>query len=248
MRSMFRYLEASLIRIVHELRDEPRAVLVVSGHWTESQLAITSNPQPSMVYDYSGFPPYTYQVQYPSPGHPELAARTQTLLKDAGFAASLDPVQGYDHGTFTPLVVMYPEANVPVIQLSMKAGYDPSEHLAIGRAIARLREENVLVIGSGLSYHNMRAMGAAGEHASKTFDSWLQETLLQSIGATRSAKLINWSAAPAARQAHPREDHLIPLMVAVGAAEDEQATLVYHEEGLFGGITASSFRFGHLPI
>jgi aromatic ring-opening dioxygenase catalytic subunit (LigB family) len=201
-----------------------------------------------MVYDYSGFPPYTYQVQYPAPGDPVLAQQTQTLLRDAGFAASLDPTQGYDHGTFTPLVIMYPEANVPVVQLSMKQGYDPAEHLAVGRAIAKLRDENVLIVGSGLSYHNMRAMGPAGEQASKTFDAWLQQTLLKSTGAARTEQLIDWSNAPAARQAHPREDHLIPLMVAVGAAESEQAALVYHEEGLFGGITASSFRFGEVPV
>jgi aromatic ring-opening dioxygenase catalytic subunit (LigB family) len=142
---------------------------------------------------------------------------------------------------------MYPEANVPVVQLSMKLGYDPAEHLAVGRAIAKLREENVLIVGSGLSYHNMRAMGPPGEHASKTFDQWLQQTLVKSTGATRSQKLVDWSTAPAARQAHPREDHLIPLLVAVGAAEGEQGALVYHEDGLFGGITASSFRFGEPP-
>ena len=244
MRTMFRYLEASLIRIVHELREEPRAVLAISGHWTEPELAITSSPQPPMVYDYSGFPPYTYQVQYPAPGDPTLASQTQQLLRDAGFAASLDPTQGFDHGTFTPLVIMYPEANVPVIQLSLKAGYDPAEHLAIGRALSRLREDNVLIVGSGLTYHNMRAMGPSGESASKTFDAWLQQTLLRASPEERTKKLIDWSSAPSARQAHPREDHLIPLMVAVGAAENEPAALVYHEDGLFGGITASSFRFG----
>lgn len=247
MRSMFRYLEASLIKIVQELREEPRAVLVISGHWTERQLAITSNPHPPMVYDYSGFPPHTYQVQYPAPGDPALATETQQLLSDAGFTASLDPAQGFDHGTFTPLVIMYPEANVPLIQLSLKAGYDPAEHLAIGRAIARLREESVLIIGSGLSYHNLRAFGPAAARVSQTFDAWLQQTLLHSDAQTRVRRLIDWERAPAAREAHPREDHLIPLMVAVGAAENEPAALVYHEKALFGGVTASSFRFGGVP-
>ncbi len=241
---MFRYLEASLIKMVSEVRSQPRAVLVISGHWTKPEPAITSNPHPPMVYDYYGFPPYTYQVQYPAPGDPQLAAQTQQLLQEAGFNALLDPEQGFDHGTFTPLVIMYPEANVPVLQLSLKAGYDPAEHLAMGRAIASLREENVLIVGSGLSYHNMRAMGPAGEHASKTFDAWLQETLMRSAPSARTQRLIEWTHAPAARQAHPQEDHLLPLMVALGAAEQDPATLVYHEEGLFGGITASSFRFG----
>jgi aromatic ring-opening dioxygenase catalytic subunit (LigB family) len=246
MRSMFRYLEASLIRMVREIGEEPRAVLVVSGHWTERELAVMSNPHPPMVYDYYGFPPYTYQVQYPAPGEPALAAQVQTLLRDAGITASLDPNQGFDHGTFAPLVIMYPEANVPVIQLSLKAGYDPAEHLAIGRAIASLREENVLIVGSGLSYHNMRAMGPLGEQASKAFDAWLQETLLHSSPQKRTQRLIEWTKAPSARAAHPREDHLIPLMVAVGAAETEPASIIYHEEGIFGGITASSFRFGEV--
>lgn len=244
---MFRYLEASLIKMVCDIREEPRAVLVISGHWTTREPAVTSNPTPPMVYDYYGFPPYTYQVQYPAPGDPQLAAQIQSLLVKSGLNASLDPKQGFDHGTFTPLVIMYPEANVPVLQLSLKAGYDPAEHLAMGRAIASLRDENVLIIGSGLSYHNMRAMGPSGEHASKTFDTWLQETLLQSSPATRTQRLIDWTQAPAARQAHPQEDHLLPLMVAVGAAQEEPAALVYHEEELFGGITASSFRFGELP-
>lgn len=247
MRSMFRYLEASLIGIVRELHEEPRAVLVVSGHWTEREFAVMSNPQPPMVYDYSGFPPHTYRVTYPAPGDPQLAERIRQMLQAAGLPSSLDPAQGFDHGTFTPLVIMYPEANVPVLQISMKQGYDPAEHLALGRALAPLREQNVLLIGSGLSYHNMRAMGPAGEQASKTFDQWLQHTLLKSTGKTRATQLIDWAAAPAARQAHPHEDHLIPLMVAAGAAEDEQANVVYHEDGLFGGITATSFRFGEPP-
>lgn len=247
MRWMFRYLEASLIGIVHDLCEEPRAVLVVSGHWMQRDPAITSHPRPPMVYDYSGFPPYTYQVQYPAPGDPRLAARTQQLLCDAGFSASLDPARGFDHGAFAPLVIMYPDANVPVIQLSLKAGYEPAEHLAIGRAIASLRDENVLIVGSGLSYHNMRAMGPAGERASQTFDDWLQRTLVHSTPQARTQHLLDWANAPAARQAHPSEDHLMPLMVAVGAAEREPGALVYHEEGLFGGITASSFRFGEVP-
>jgi aromatic ring-opening dioxygenase catalytic subunit (LigB family) len=246
MRSMFRYLEASLIGIVRDLKPEPRAVVVVSGHWTERDFAVMSNPQPPMVYDYSGFPPHTYHVTYPAPGDPQLAQQSHGMLQSAGLPASLDSAQGFDHGTFTPLVVMYPEATVPVLQISTKQGYDPAEHLALGRALAPLRDDDVLIIGSGLSYHNMRAMGPAGETASKTFDQWLQHTLRKATGKTRSDQLLAWASAPAARQAHPHEDHLIPLMVAAGAAENETATLVYHEEGLFGGITASSFRFGEL--
>jgi aromatic ring-opening dioxygenase catalytic subunit (LigB family) len=139
---------------------------------------------------------------------------------------------------------MYPEANVPVVQVSLKAGYDPAEHLAMGRALAPLREEGVLIVGSGLSYHNLREFGPGAKVASKTFDTWLQQTLVDSDPKEREQRLLEWDSAPAARKAHPREDHLVPLMVAVGAAAAETATVVYHEENLFGGVTASSFRFG----
>ena len=142
------------------------------------------------------------------------------------------------------MVVMYPEADVPLVQVSLKAGYDPAEHLALGRALAPLREEGVLIVGSGLSYHNLRQFGPGAKVASKTFDDWLQKTLVDSSPQEREQRLLGWDAAPAARQAHPQEDHLVPLMVAVGAAEGEKATVVYHEENLFGGVTASSFRFG----
>jgi len=175
-----------------------------------------------------------------------LAQRVRTLIEAAGMPARLDPKRGFDHGTFTPLVVMYPEANVPVVELSLKSGYDPAVHLSVGRALAPLRDDGVLILGSGLSYHNLRQFGLGARQVSKTFDDWLQETLVETIPSEREARLLAWSAAPAARQAHPREDHLIPLMVAVGAAENEKATVVYHEEHLLGGVTASSFRFGEV--
>jgi aromatic ring-opening dioxygenase catalytic subunit (LigB family) len=158
-------------------------------------------------------------------------------------AVGLDPQRGFDHGTFAPLVIMYPDANVPIVQLSLKSGYDPATHLSVGRALAPLRDEGVLVIGSGLSYHNLRKFGPAGREASRTFDDWLQDTVL-AMPDKRESRLLTWRDAPAARDAHPREDHLIPLMVAVGAAENESATVIYHEEDLFNGVTASSFRLG----
>jgi aromatic ring-opening dioxygenase catalytic subunit (LigB family) len=143
------------------------------------------------------------------------------------------------------MVVMYPEADVPLVQVSLKSGYDPAEHLALGRALAPLRDEGVLIVGSGLSYHNLREFGPGARVASKTFDDWLQQTLIGSDPEERVDRLMHWDSAPAARKAHPREDHLVPLMVAVGAAEKEPAKIVYHEDNLFGGVTASSFRFGH---
>ena len=167
-----------------------------------------------------------------------------TTLTRAGFSARLDAQRGFDHGSFAPLVVMYPLADLPVVQLSLRVGYDPAEHLAVGRALAPLREQGVLIVGSGLSYHNLRRMGPSAAVPSKQFDDWLQQTLITTDSHQRAQRLIDWQDAPAARVAHPQEDHLLPLMVAVGAAGHDEAVCVYHEEGFFGGVTVSSFRFG----
>ena len=188
------------------------------------------------------FRTFTFHLKYPAPGDPTLARRVHELLSGAGFPTNLDADRGYDHGVFAPFYVMYPEAKMPIVQLSIRADYDPAAHVAIGRAIAPLRSEGVLIIGSGLSYHNFRH--AAGAAPSREFDSWLTETLCKTPFPERSEKLISWSTAPSARLCHPQEDHLIPLMVAVGAAEDELGTRTYHEETLFGVFTASAYRFG----
>jgi aromatic ring-opening dioxygenase catalytic subunit (LigB family) len=237
-------LEASLADMPSQIGVTPKAVLMVSGHWEERDFTVMASPHPPMVYDYSGFPPHTYHVKYAAPGSPETAQRVRDLIEKAGMPALLDPLRGFDHGTFSPLAVVYPAADVPVLQLSLKAGYDPATHLAVGRALAPLRREGVLIVGSGLSYHNLREFGPQAKGASTAFDNWLQQTLVQSAPAERVDRLLHWDAAPAARSAHPREDHLLPMMVAVGAAENEPATLVYHEDDFFGGIAVSSFRFG----
>ncbi|HWH21709.1 MAG TPA: class III extradiol ring-cleavage dioxygenase [Allosphingosinicella sp.] len=247
-RRMFDRLEQSLVDIRRELGDAPRAVLVISGHWEEKGFAISSSPQPGMEYDYSGFPPHTYQIKYKAPGSPELAARVQELLADGGIEARLDPQRGFDHGTFSIMKPLYPGEDIPLVQLSIDVGYDPQLHLQLGRLLAPLRDEGVLIIGSGLSYHNMQDMrGTQGFEPSRIFDAWLQETLVRSAPEERTPRLIQWEQAPQARGAHPQEDHLIPLMVAVGAAEQEPAALVYHQKDFSGGITASSFRFGDVP-
>ncbi|HWS99172.1 MAG TPA: class III extradiol ring-cleavage dioxygenase [Pyrinomonadaceae bacterium] len=244
MPGMFDNLEASLGDMPRQFGTTPRAVLMVSGHWEERDFTVMSTPAPPMVYDYSGFPAFTYQIQYPAPGSPEVARRVQELLRGAGFAAPADDRRGFDHGTFAPMKAIYPEADVPVLQLSLRSDYDPEAHLAAGRALAPLRDEGVLIVGSGLSYHNLRRLGTAGQHPSREFDAWLTEAVCRSIGEERSALLRGWTDAPSARLAHPDEDHLIPLMVAVGAAEGEAGESVYHEDSFFGGITVSSYRFG----
>lgn len=240
MGGIYDKLESSLQGIAAELGAKPRAVLCVSGHWESPDFAVMGAKEPGMVYDYSGFPPFTYSIRYAAPGAPDVAARVRELMP----GTRIDMQQGFDHGTFAPLVVMYPEADVPVLQLSIRSDYEVEAHLEAGRALRALREEGVLILGSGLSYHNLRMLGPMGAKPSSEFDAWLRETLCENVGESRNERLRQWERAPSARIAHPREDHLVPLMVAVGAAEDGAGTRVYFEDSLLGALTASSYRFG----
>jgi aromatic ring-opening dioxygenase catalytic subunit (LigB family) len=243
LNTTYRALAAFLRDVPRQIGVMPKALLVITAHWEEHDFAVQAHPQPPMLYDYYGFPPHTYQVQYPAPGSPALAERVRGLIVAAGFKSHLDAERGFDHGTFTPLSVMYPQADVPVVQLSLRADFDPAAHIALGRALAPLRDDGILIIGSGLSYHNLRAMGPVARVPSKQFDDWLGQALA-APPALREQHLLDWEAAPAARFAHPREEHLLPLMAAVGAAFDESALRVYHEETFFGAVTVSSYRFG----
>ncbi len=236
-------LAAALRGLPEEIGAHPRAVLMISAHWEAEEFTVQSNPAPGMIYDYGGFPAHTYSIRYPAPGSPELARRVQALLGTSGIRSAEDPQRGFDHGMYAPMAVAYPEADMPTVQLSLRRGLDPEQHLALGRALAPLRDEGVLIIGSGLSYHNLRAFGPAGGPASAAFDRWL-DTSLAETGAARSAALTAWQSAPSARQAHPREEHLLPLMVAVGAAEHEAAVRDYHEDDFFGALSVSNWRFG----
>jgi aromatic ring-opening dioxygenase catalytic subunit (LigB family) len=240
----FLKLEQSLIKIPDSLPEVPKAVLVISGHWETDGFRISSSEKPGMVFDYYGFPEHTYHISYPAPGAPWLAERVHALLEEGGIDSVLDDERGFDHGTFTMLKPMYPEATMPIVQLSLDKKLDPELHLKIGRLLKPLREEGVLIIGSGLSYHNLRRFDAGASGPSKAFDDWLQHYLLGETDQARSNALVDWERAPMARFAHPREDHLIPLMVAVGAAEGDAGYCIYHQEDLFRSITASSFRFG----
>lgn len=242
MHDYYAQLAASLADIPRQIGRTPRAILMVSAHWEADSFTVQSTPQPGMIYDYGGFPAHTYQIHYRSPGSPALAERVAGLLAQAGMAVEQDAERGYDHGMFSPMAAIYPEAQVPVVQLSLRRGLDPAEHLALGRALAALRDEEVLIIGSGLSYHNLRAFGPQARVPSKAFDDWLAETMLQVDSASRSQRLLDWEDAPAARIAHPREEHLLPLMVAVGAAEADRAVRIYHEDAFMGGLAVSSYR------
>ncbi len=243
MRAGMAPLEKALAAMPAEIGATPKAILMISGHWEEDDFAVMASAHPPMVYDYGGFPAFTYEIKYSSPGAPALAKRVEDLLKAAGLPTHLDASRGYDHGVFAPMQVMYPNADVPLMQVAIRHTYDPAQHIALGKALAPLRDEGVLIVGSGLSYHNMRGFGPQGKVPSAQFDAWLNGALM-SEPAKREAELLAWEQAPSARACHPQEDHLIPLMAAVGAAWGEKATRVYHDEKVFGQITASSYRFG----
>lgn len=242
---MYDQLERSLHDVRLELGTAPRAVLMISGHWEAERFLVSSSARPPMLFDYSGFPEHTYRIRYDAPGDPELADTIRTLLVRSGVESGLDDRRGFDHGTFTVMHTMYPEADMPIVQLSINASFDPAAHLRLGEVIAPLRDQGVVIIGSGFSFHNTRAMvSGTGAEASAAFDRWLSHVLTQASPDDRRQQLIRWTQAPAARLAHPRGDHLIPLMVAVGAAGDEPGERIYHQDDFMGTITSSSFRFG----
>ena len=220
----------------------PRAILVISGHWEAPAPTVTAGESSSLLYDYSGFPPQTYELRYPAPGSPALAARVAELLAAAGFRPAEDRRRGFDHGVFIPFMLIAPDANIPLVQLSLIDGLDAAEHLRLGRALAPLRSEGILIVGSGMSYHNMREFFSGSEpRGGAAFDTWLGEAVLADP-ATREARLRGWEAGASARLAHPREEHLLPLMVAAGAADGDAATRVFHDRILRAPI--SGFRFG----
>ncbi len=234
-------MAAMLRGLAATLPARPKAVLVISAHWEEDAFAVTGAANPPLIYDYYGFPEHTYQLKYPAPGDPALAGRIVSLLSDAGLPARIDPVRGFDHGVFIPFMLIFPEADIPIVQLSLHHSLDPELHLAAGRALAALRDEGVLIVGSGLSYHNMQGFGDPNSKpVSQQFDAWLNETLCK--GAVNPAALAQWATAPAARAAHPREEHLIPLMTAAGACGDAAGVRIYNDQAL--GVSVSAFRFG----
>jgi len=243
--SIYDQLENSLREVRRELGDAPRAVLMISAHWEADRFLLSSAPRPPMLFDYNGFPEHTYRISYDAPGDPVLAETVRALLEGGGVPSGLDPQRGFDHGTFTLMHTMYPNADMPLVQLAINADYDPAEHIRVGKLIAPLRDQGVVIIGSGFSFHDTRGMmSGAGAEASAAFDRWLDETLVKASPGERQRGLLRWKDAPAARAAHPHEDHLIPLMVAVGAAGDDAGIRIYHQGDFMGAITTSSFRFG----
>lgn len=216
-----------LIQFTQEITQtftKPSAILVISAHWEENQPTITSAASSSLIYDYNGFPKAAYEIKYPVSGAPELANKVFNLLTSVGIAAKLDDQRGFDHGVFVPLKLMYPQANIPCVQLSLVNSLQPQQHIQIGKALANLRNDNVLIIGSGFTFHNMRAFFAPATKETQamntSFEQWLIDTCSsnQYTEAEREHRLTHWESAPAARYCHPREEHLLPLLVCYGVA------------------------------
>ena len=243
-RDMWDQMGAYLKRLPQDVGQTPKALLIISAHWELADFTVQTKPNPGLLYDYYGFPEHTYRLNWPAPGSPELAARVMELATQAGLTVRSDETRDFDHGVFIPMLMAWPDADIPTIQLSMKAPLDAAEHMALGRALAPLRDEGVLIIASGMSYHSIpRLMGrdvADAGVASHAFDAWLSETLTGDRDG-----LLDWAKAPYARDCHPREDHLIPLMGAAGAAEGDPVRRTYREESLgTTGIAVSAFQFG----
>lgn len=222
----------------------PRAIVCVSAHWLEGDVGVTSGERPELIYDYYGFPPHTYDLRYPAPGEPELATRIVERLRQAGIATHADARRGFDHGVFIPFLLMFPKADIPVLQVSLTHDLDPAAHLALGRTLAPLRDEGVLIVGSGMSFHNMRGYGDPRfGPVSDEFDEWLTHAV-RLPGAEREAALTQWAQAPAARLCHPprAEEHLLPLMVVAGAAVGDAGESIFRDRVM--ETTISAFRFG----
>jgi aromatic ring-opening dioxygenase catalytic subunit (LigB family) len=233
---------AAYLRSVRDVpKIPPRALLVISAHWEERIPTVTTSEHPPMLYDYYGFPPESYTITWPAPGDPALARRVRDLLEHAGFSTAENRERGYDHGTFVPLKVAYPDADVPCVQLSLLASLDPNEHMKMGRALAPLRDEGVFIIGSGQTYHNLRAFHRRAAPVAEAFDAWLRDTATAEP-ADRDRRLADWTSAPFARHAHPREEHLLPMMVVAGAAGRDRGTVAYN--GTFAGLRLSAYHFG----
>lgn len=214
----------NVIREVARTLAKPTAILVISAHWEESRPTITSGSSPSLIYDYYGFPKESYEIKYPALGAPELATKVFNLLAKAGIEAKLDNQRGFDHGLFVPLKIMYPDANIPCVQLSLVNSLQPEKHIQIGKALADLRKDNVLVIGSGFSFHNLKEFFVPSTKETRamneSFEHWLIDTCSNSLltEEEREHRLENWDSAPAARYCHPRAEHLLPLHVCYGVA------------------------------
>ena len=220
--------------------EKPEAILVLSAHWESDVLRISAGARPGLLYDYAGFPEESYAIQYPCPGSPALAKRVRQALQQSGIKVELDDERGLDHGVFVPLKLMYPQADIPVVQLSIYNDLDAEKHIELGEALAKLEEQRLLILGSGFTFHNMRAFYTPQSEEMRTangaFEDWLQQSVASKkvSGPEARARLVSWEQAPYARFCQPREEHLLPLHVCFGvagrSADAYQRLVVFHKE------------------
>ena len=218
------------LKDIPEKLEKPEVILIISAHWESTVPSITSGASPELIYDYGGFPPETYQLNYPAPGNVKLAQEIAGLLAVGGLPVQLDDQRGFDHGMFVPLMLMYPQADISCIQLSLLNHLNAGAHVELGKALAPLKQRNILVLGSGMSFHNLPAIftpGLVDDQDNLDFEKWLQETCTGDLSNTeREERLTNWHQAPAALKCHPRPEHLLPLHVCAGMAGG-QAEVVF---------------------
>jgi aromatic ring-opening dioxygenase catalytic subunit (LigB family) len=238
---MWHPMQAYLTSFIATLPERPKAILLISGHWEEPGFTVHTGAHPGLLFDYYGFPPHTYTLRWDAPGAPDLARRAAALLEQAGFPTGTEEERGWDHGVFIPMKVALPDADIPLAQLSLRHDLDPDAHIAAGRALAPLRDEGVLIIGSGMSFHNLRVRGPQATGPSKLWDDALTAAVTDPDPASRVRRVAAWADLPHAHFAHPREEHLLPLMVALGAGGEGGATQAYHGTAI--GWTVSGYRF-----
>jgi aromatic ring-opening dioxygenase catalytic subunit (LigB family) len=237
---------ASMAEYLESIRDaispRPKAIVVISAHWQAALPTINTATRYSLLFDYYGFPEHTYRLTYPATPAPEVADRVQALFAGAGIATGADASRGLDHGVFVPFKLIYPDADIPLVQISLRDDMDPSAHMAMGRALAPLRDEGVLIVGTGMSYHNLSGIGRRGQAVldAEAFDAWLADAVLDPE--RREAAMLNWRSAPSAEACHPEPEHLVPLHVVAGAAGEDAGRCVFRD--LIYGKPISAFQFG----
>jgi 4,5-DOPA dioxygenase extradiol len=239
---MWRPMQAYLAGLIASLPERPKAILMVSGHWEEADVTVNAGNGQPLFYDYYGFPEHTYRLRWDAPCAPAVARRVETLLEGAGFPVREESERGWDHGVFIPMMVAVPDADISLVQMSLRKDLDPAMHIAIGRALAPLRDEGVLIVGSGMSFHNLRARGPQVTPVADEWDAALTDAVTDPDPAARADRVARWEELPHARFAHPEAEHLLPLMVALGAGGDGPAVRDYADHVL--GWAVSGYRFG----
>lgn len=231
-----------LKNFISNLEKKPEKIVIISAHWEEEKIKVTSNQRPQLIYDYFNFPKHTYELTWKAKGCPTLALRIKGLLEKSKIECVYDHERGFDHGVFIPLKLALPDADLPTVALSLNQNLDPYHHLMIGSALKFLRNEGVLIIGSGMSFHNLDTMLSGVESVeSRIFDDWLTKSI-EEDPIKRQQFLKNWKLAPHALMAHPREEHLTPLFIASGAAENEKGKKIFGDKVL--GAYVSAYQFG----